>query len=277
MNYHNNKNEEDELLGGPGIAKTVPPYEVPPSYFNNLPAEILSAVVAACSENDPGIVLFSRNNIFSLPQGYFETLPAIILDKTREAEQVITTRKHNWEDQIKIAPYQVPDRYFEHFEQTLSERLFHSEMEIEELPSLLGDLRKTQPMAVPEGYFTENTHHSHIIDDKPAAKTKTFEHPSVKSIRWTSWAAAAAVLFIIGLGGWHFLSPSGNIPKATFEQKLAQIPKSDIQNYINNNLEEFDVNMIENSISQATKNDMAASALSRVSDADIKAYLNEGI
>jgi len=277
MNYHNNKKQEDGPLEEPGIARTSLPYHVSASYFDNLPAEILSSVAAAYSENDQGAGLFSRNNVFFLPQDYFETIPAIILDKVKAAEEVITAGSYSWKDDTRTLPYQLPEGYFERFTGELTGKLFHSDAEIEELPSLLNDLRNTRPMTVPEGYFTENGH-GRIIDIKPEVKTKTPEHPSVKSIRWTSWAAAAAVLFIIGMGGWHFLSPSGgNIPKATFEQKLAQIPKSDIQNYINNNLEEFDVNMIENSISQATKNDMAASALSGVSDADIEAYLNEGI
>lgn len=276
MNYHNNKKQEDGPLEEPGIARTSLPYHVSASYFDNLHSEILSAVAAACSQNDADVVSFSRNNVFSLPQGYFETLPAILLNKAKAADQVILAGNHSWADSARTLPYQIPAGYFEHLEQELSERLFHSETEIEELPSLLNDLRSMRPMTVPEDYFKGNDHSS-IIDIKPEVKTKTQEHPSVRSIRWTSWAAAAAVLFIIGMGGWHFLNPSGNIPKATFEQKLAQIPKSDIQNYINNNLEEFDINMIENSISQATKNDMAASALSGVSDADIEAYLNEGI
>jgi len=274
MNYHNNNSKKEEPLDG--LIKMPLPYQAPTDYFEGLPGVLLSSVAAANSVTDPDTAFLPRHNVFFLPNEYFETFPAAVLTKAKEAEEIIEKGKYNWHDAGKSLPYQLPEGYFEHFEAKLSHKLFHSEAEIEALPALLSDLRKAQPMTVPEDYFTEDIT-TRVIPGKPEIKNKTSEHPSVRSIRWTSWVAAAAVLFIIGMGGWHFLTPSGSTSGTTFEQRLAQIPKSDIQNYINNNLEEFDINMIENSISQTAKNNMAASALSGISDADIEAYLNEDI
>lgn len=272
MNNHHNDIEANKEFGGLDIPKTATPFQVPESYFSNLATEITQGVLAAHSTDTT--LDFSKENAFSVPDGYFDQFAERVTNQAIAADRIING-DIPWANNSRELPFEAPQpQYFENFVAELEKRLFRSEEEIEELSPLLSELKKTQPLAMPSGYFENNQLGKVKPEAKPAAKV--IEHPAVKSMRWSTWAAAAAVLIIFSIGGWQFLGDAA-VSKPSIEQRLAQVSNTQIQNYIDNHIEEFDINMLENSVSQSAKSNIGANVLSNISDEEIEAYLDGDI
>lgn len=166
----------------------------------------------------------------------------------------------------KKMPFEVPAAYF-------------SQLPDAVLDTVLGDtglLSKKPSFEVPEQYFEQFA--GTLLDkikaeEQPAEKPKTKVIPLLtrKSVRW---AAAAAVVIAIGLGAYPLLNRDTTTTAASAEHSLANVSPRAISDYMQNNLDDFDREMmIENA---------AALALSDQSDQvpgvdrkDIVDYLDE--
>lgn len=286
MSHSHNKREANFGLEGWELPVTKTPLEVPQGYFEQLSTDILAAAKAAQSFEDPTLPV-SKANMFETPEGYFDTLPDLIMNRVTTADRIIEQGETPWNDEKKINPFSVPESYFETLSTAVTEHIFNSDQDIEAVSPLLASLKKENVYSTPAGYFEQNDlARTSKVNAVPAAVTpKTVEHPSVRTMRLGSWAAAAVVFIILGLGAWQFLGTKGTNTnhamaannKVNYSQKLAQVPNQAIQEYINNHLEEFDVNLIENTVSKSGSNISSASALSGFSDEEIEAYLNGDI
>ena len=104
MNTANDITEELHNMGSTlaGMSRAMP-YAVPAGYFNQLPADALSAASGAYDTDlQPG---WSKTQVFTTPQGYFEGITATIVAaaKVGSSPSAIT----------KETPFAVPAGYFD--------------------------------------------------------------------------------------------------------------------------------------------------------------------
>ena len=151
---------------------------------------------------------------YSVPVGYFESLPGEILNTTNEADLT-----PNWS---KTHSFSTPDGYFE----GLTDNIL-SAVKAEHIVSVSS---KENPYSVPAGYFETlpaQALHAAKKADTAAKKNKRISlgRNSFGQIRW---AAAAVLLICISFGGYFtFFNPASNT-----ENMLANVPNNEIQDYL---------------------------------------------
>ena len=152
----------------------------------------------------------SPQNIYTVPNGYFEGLPTRIINRikaleAKDAKDELAFLSPLLSNVSKEMPYSVPFGFFQDFGdsvmQRINENVNHqtSKEEIESLSPLLSGLRDKNPYSVPPGYF-ENLSAG---DEKKEAKVV-----SITRSRWYRMAAAAVVIGIIAIGGILFIKPN---------------------------------------------------------------------
>jgi hypothetical protein len=201
------------------------------------------------SWNSP-LVGMSRIMPYQLPQGYFELLPAEIQDSIQADAAELSLPGQ------RIMPYNVPAGYFEGFPAQVLKAIQKEGSTI---------LPKQMPFEAPEGYFGQLP--IQILQavknaDQKTVKTIPLYRRAAKSLRW---AAAAILLLGIGIGSYKMLTPSSPV---NAEKQLMAISQDEVGNYVQQNIDEFDGDMIENSVASVTP-------LQSVSDEDIEHYLDE--
>lgn len=217
--------------------------QAPEGYFRHFPEE-MTAIIQAMGQETSLSSAYQAGKSYTIPDQYFTQLPELLLARVKAADEVIHKGNCNWDNAAKQNPYALPENYFETFEAGLLRKIAapvpDAAAEIDELSPLLAGLRQQQVFDVPQGYFQEE-----VATPKPA---KVVEHPSVKSIKWARWAAAAAIMFIFSLGAFQMFNPATAEPKPTFQQALAQIPSDSIREWLSTNMDEDDINNLGNSI-----------------------------
>lgn len=201
----------------------------------------------------------SRSMPYTVPAGYFDQLANDMADGVTAAygaEPVLT-----WTRQM---PYPVPAGYFEQLPMTVAARTYMEEKELL--------LPKQAPHTVPQGYFEQLP--AQILKAAKGAEESNTQTTTIplgnttrKAIRW---AAAAIVILGIGIGSYKMLQPAeaGINPQTA----LAAIPESTINEYVQQHIDEFDMEMIENTVAGSNSN---ISNTHILSDEDIIEYLDE--
>lgn len=151
---------------------------------------------------------YSPQNIYTVPNGYFEGLPTQILDRIKALEASDAKEELKYLSPLlskvsKEVPYSVPAGFFQHlYEDVLRHVNKHqqqqtSEEEIETLSPLLSRVKNKNPYSVPAGYF-ENIVHG--IEKKQAKVI------SITRRSWYRFAVAAAIVGVIVIGGILFFN-----------------------------------------------------------------------
>lgn len=149
-------------------------------------------------------------------------------------------------------PYKVPDRYFENLPYAI---LDHQKDNIR--------LKHEPPYSVPQGYFEE----------LPEVLLKNIKDTAVKPRKialYTQWAAAAVLMLIVTIGGYNFLNYSS--ANSSIDTQLAQLSESTLNEYIENNISDFDTETIQNSY--ASNKDIET-LIDEINENDIINYLND--
>jgi hypothetical protein len=187
-----------------------------------------------------------RTMPYLLPEGYFSALPQMLtgIATGNIAEPKLPVGK--------TMPFDVPEGYFE------------------QLPA--GTLQKAKgramPHAVPEGYFEQLPGEllAKLKDETAPQKGETI--PLGQNIwKQVRWAAAAMLVMGIGIGSYVQMAPRS----MSVEEQLAQLPQGTIGEYVQNNIDEFDSEML----AELAGNSNATSAIEQLNDEDIIHYLNE--
>jgi hypothetical protein len=159
-------------------------------------------------------------NVYTVPVGYFDELPAQILNriKAMEAKNAVDELGYLSPSLSNISrqmPYAVPAGYFEGLAENVIQLVSESnnyqtpKEELETLSPLLSGLKKTMsartghsdgPYSVPQGYFESLGEKI----NKPAAKVVSITHR-----RWFRYAAAAVITGAIIVGGFLFSGKGG--------------------------------------------------------------------
>jgi len=176
----------------------------------------------------------SPQNLYAVPNGYFEGLPTRIMTRIKALEA--TSAKEELEylspllsNASKEMPYSVPTGFFQNFADSVIERLNEnvnhqtSEEEIKNLSPLLSSLKNKNPYSVPAGYFETL---DKTVVRQPAdsfGEKKQAKVISIASRRWYRLAAAAIVIGIVAVTGLMLINKQPNIdkdPQGWIETKL---------------------------------------------------------
>jgi hypothetical protein len=218
-------------------------------------------------------------NIYTVPDGYFEVFAAQVLNRIKALEADNAGEELNLLSPLvsnisKTLPYNVSNGYFNEFEEKLMTTIHQQEdyqtadEELSSLSPLLSGIGKQNPYTIPEGYF-ENLENN--INLKPA--TQTAKTVSMVNRKWFRYAAAAVVIGFIALTGIQFLNNnSGSIsnPHAWVEKNMKKVSTDDINNFI----QIADEGSSDQNNPTSAKTDIK-DLMKDVSDKDIQDFLNK--
>jgi hypothetical protein len=176
---HNLNIREEMLLVSPTVAAigVGMPYSLPDGYFDTLPVELLLKT--------------APKNSMAVPENYFETLPVEMLLKANG----------------KPAIAHVPAGYFDRFADNMlaKVRALEAEEPELELSPLFTTIGKKTPYSVPEGYFDAVAIPSQMPSIAPVPEQSAVPVVQLKPKRnYIGWAAAACTVGIISLLTWQF-------------------------------------------------------------------------
>ncbi len=169
-----------------------------------------------------------REQVYSVPAGYFDTLAETILKRIRAgnmeiASDEIATLSPLLSSLKAVNPYSVPAGYFDSLENSVATGDFkNANEELAFLSPLLSSLDKTTPYSVPDGYF-EN------LQVKPKARVISITHT-----RWFRMAAAAMITGIFVMSGFYIFTGRSidKAPMAKFSRDVKKMNDTQKDNLI---------------------------------------------
>jgi hypothetical protein len=277
------KPEENEASKPSFSHINTPSFEVPEGYFAQLPQKIVhNMAIIDAAEVAPNNTLQSlrTDTAYTVPADYFNTLASKIIAKATAFEAVVEYNQAAWDVTAKATPYATPENYFEQLEQSIFAKLQTSTapdiIEDIALSATLSSLKSKNAFAVPEGYFQSIEISTYQKIHVQPESTQVVEHPAVKSIRWSSIAAAAMLFVIFGIGGWLFLGNRDAVPGSsnvllasnttTFDQMLNAIPEQNIKEWLAVNMDESDFSGLGNSLEKdiPTQHNLSSQSLKEI-------------
>ncbi|SFD24845.1 hypothetical protein SAMN05518672_1011256 [Chitinophaga sp. CF118] len=129
--------------------------DVPAGYFEQLPAQIMQkiAVQEELETISPLLAEGSKTLPLSVPSGYFEQLPTQIIQKIAVQEE-LETISPLLADINKTPSLSAPAGYFEQLSAQIMQKINVQE-ELEAISPLLADINKTPSLSAPAGYFEQ--------------------------------------------------------------------------------------------------------------------------
>ena len=231
---------------------------------------------------------YSPQNLYTVPNGYFEGLPTQILNRIKALEANDAKEELEYLSPLlstvsKKTPYSVPAGFFQglgnNIVQQISEPTNHlqkksfgqtSEEEIESLSPLLSSLKNKNPYSVPAGYFE-------TLDTK--VDKKEAKVISITKRRWYRFAVAAAVIGIVVIGGLLFMNQgqpdvnknprawvNKNVNKKVSQEKIDEFVKL---------AEDESINTTEDS--DASKQAEIKELMKDVPEKEIEDFLNDAV
>lgn len=218
-----------------------------------------------------------RANVFMVPEGYFEAVPATVLASVTNNGAAVDEVPEGYFDNLsnnillkiegtvanelqvispfiaglkKVTPYEVPENYFEDAAGTIS-----AQVAAEQVPPVLQHINKTQPFEVPAGYFE---HLADAVLNKAKGQTgaKVIALPKRSNAIW-KYAAAAVFTGVMVLGVFKYTGTStgGTVPVAITETQLTEtlqtVAEEDIIRYLENNGTQEDLAALTSGIDEA--------------------------
>jgi hypothetical protein len=168
----------------------------------------------------------------------------------------------------------VPAGYFDQFAVQMLNKVRNNEVrtELEEISPFLNSLPKSMPFSLPNQYFEELQ--PTIPNEKVSQPAKVISIGG--TLKWKQWAAAASVLFTIGIG-WQFLI---NKPIETMTTVTSAIPAASVDtlltgvdaNSLTEFLEEEQANSEFASLLMVAEQDVET-GVTQLTDEELKWYL----
>lgn len=183
---------------------------------------------------------------FSTPEGHFESFNAVLM------QQIATSVPESELTLPSGMPFAAPSpEYFTDFSKNILAKIQGEAL----------DWGKGNPYSVPYGYFEQFP--ARMTQKAKASQTVRRRIPLFHTVRL---AAAMALIFFVGFGVMkmnHFSTP---------ENGLTSLSKAEINQYVAENIDDFDTDLILNTLA---KNETKSDAAINLTDAEIKAYLDE--
>jgi hypothetical protein len=195
----------------------------------------------------------SREMPFAVPSSYFENFQSSINSLIN-----IYTYKEPKLDLRKKMPFDgVPKGYFEGLTQQILNKV-KSEPE----------WSKANPYQVPNGYF-EHLPNLILTKVKEAENQESIRTKKIPLFRTVQLAASLALVIFVGLGALRMNHHHTNVRKS-----VAELTNAEIAQYVNDNIDDFDTDMVLNALSYDKATNKVNSANS-LSIEEINNYLNE--
>jgi hypothetical protein len=195
-------NELKQLSPTLAAIEKVNVFTVPAGYFEYLPADILMGI-----EKENGFV---NNTNADVPVGYFDTLAASILTKIKmQDNEDAATELSDLSPQLfsikKEGPFEVPTGYFDTLTGSILAKIkaYDNEdaaTEIRILSAMLYSIQNENVFTVPQGYF-ENLSAEVLDKVNPQPKVITMKR---RSSTFFKYAVAAAFTGVMALGVFKF-------------------------------------------------------------------------
>ncbi len=199
-------------------------------------------ILQELNELKSSLINISRDNVYTVPVGYFDGLAAQVLSRIKAIEAVNGVEELGYLSPMlgnisKQMPYTVPTGYFEEIAEKALQTVHtnnHEQSAKEELATLstlLSGLNKKMPYAVPQGYFENLAKKINTQETRPVAKII-----SITSRKWFRYAAAAAITGIIFLAGFSYFSNEkvpGGKALAKFTRDIKKLDDTQKDNLIN--------------------------------------------
>lgn len=230
--------------------------------------KISNNILVELKEIAPAVANIGNDNPYSVPMGYFEKFPGKLMS-------MIEREKINYIDNL----YHVPDGYFDGLANNIlskvksineapnasNEEVFE---ELEHVAPLLNTINKRNVLSVPENYFFDLKVDTGIIRESKTAKVISIANNARK---WFTYAAAASVLFFLSTTSYLYINHHmKNVDRSlTIGQRLATLDDKEIINYLDNDIDDFDLN----TTSPAEDSDINH-LLINASDEEIQNYLD---
>jgi hypothetical protein len=265
----------------------LPLFDVPANYFNNLSNEIISGINAMSVPD--AVLTLPKTTPFEIPQGYLAELHQNILNLVSEADAVInsTEIKNGTKNEVFAVPENYFDSFAATVldkikaESSIEEELSDSPL----LSSLKGsnpyEAAAMAPIAVPKQSQT-------TIKSKPEIEVPMTVRRSLRWSNWVA-AASVAMFFILG-ASWLHLDNRTNQNQLTanlqwssaetkVHKKLAAISDESIEAYLDQHIDDFSEYLLEENAASFTGNKDAVlkSALEDISDDELEAYLYNSV
>lgn len=209
-------------------------------------------------ELSPLLAGMEKTNVFSVPEGYFESLSADIQASLAEEAGIV------FETDSRIPKGSVPQGYFENLAGTILNRVKQVEAvsagdELRGLSPMLYSIQGAETFKVPAGYF-ESLSGSILSKIAPqSAKVVTLRSRTMSIFKY---AVAAAFTGVMALGVFKFTGDSSSrtvldpvvlqgtqIAKENrFEEELAKVSDADIVKYLESSGSEVDAALVANSV-----------------------------
>ena len=184
-------------------------FTVPQGYF-----ETVAGTVTACLNENVTAVAWEQGEV---PAGYFENLPAGILAKIKDTVAGELQEISPLLAGIKKAnPFEAPQQYFEQLPPVIL-----SKVEADEMPVLLQQAKSLQPFEVPQEYF-KNLGGIILNKVNQQAGAKVVTMPNRRNLL-VKYAAAAMLTGAVALGVYKFtnnISPVTIITPETASIKM---------------------------------------------------------
>ena len=209
-------------------------------------------------------------SVYAVPQGYFDELPSIILNRVKalEAMNVIDELNHLsplLASVSKEMPNSVPATYFEDLKGVMPFDDYQSAKdEIKSISPLLSGLNKDMPYSVPSSYFDQL---------QPASKQRT-KVVSLESRKWFRYAAAAVITAAIATTGLVIYSTSQSEEKqmAKLEKKI----NKEIHKTSDEDLNEFiEYTSITQDVAKSTPSEDVKELLKDIPAAELQEFIDD--
>jgi hypothetical protein len=234
----------------------------------NIREEILQELL----EVSPAIAKPIRNNVYSVPLNYFDSLAGNIMTFVKN-----NIAGHSFIQPIEV-PFGIPENYFSELPTQIlaaihkDTQMSEVEIELQEIAPLLNTINKEMVYTVPDQYFS-------LLIVTVSTIEKITKLRVVKSTKHAfKYAMAAAVTGIIAVSTYliapqisKVLNPSENTSSINIAAKIKTVPDTDIIDYLDKNT--FGPEVL--SLQSLTDEDMdVKNIIQNVSDQDIREYLN---
>lgn len=257
-------NELQEIIPGAAWAGLTPTFgEVPAGYFEQLPAKIMQKI--ELEEISPLLSEIPKTFPLSAPEGYFERLSGQIMQKI-ELEEISPLLA----ELPKTFPLSAPEGYFEQLSAQILNKV-QVQDELESISPLLSGIPKAFPLSAPEGYFDQLT--ANILADIQAPAKVVPMRPRRTYLKW---ASAACLIAIISTGTLFFMQNRQKIVTPVEENALADVSDQEIVEYLQTHMDAFDKEELLSlaSVNITTTGTVALPETSELSSEAIQRYLD---
>ncbi|MBV9988945.1 MAG: hypothetical protein JO301_14800 [Chitinophagaceae bacterium] len=194
------------------------------------------------------------NTPFRVPSGYFDNLPAMVMDRVQDP---FLSADH------QLNAFKVPQGYFESLAGNILEKIGANEVrtELETIAPLLNQISRKNPYELPAGYFEQ----LQALPPKKEARVVPFR----RARRWMQYAAAAVISGILVTGAFLYTDSGSDLrnDKTDVPAELNKLSAGELVNYLDNPEHP-----------QTASSDVAADVknnIHAVSDEELDQYLTE--